>query len=249
MRWLVICVKIANDRQIIRASIMDRNFSRDTYWNQEVIIDNRLKGILSIPKTAQGIVLFVHGSGSSRLSPRNRMVADALNRAGLATLLFDLLTAEEERVDNCTAQLRFDIEFLAARVCQVTDWILSSKTTEDLPIGYFGASTGAAAALVSAAGMPDSIGAIVSRGGRPDLAGNSLTMIEAPTLFIVGERDYEVIELNEQAFSCLPESTPKSMAIVPRATHLFEEPGALESVCDLACNWFVNYLKRAVNAA
>jgi putative phosphoribosyl transferase len=236
----------------MRETAMERKSKEHLVVTREVVIpveNKKLAGILTIPNEAQGLVVFVHGSGSSRLSPRNRFVAEALNRAGLATLLFDLLTTQEERVDICTAQLRFDIDFLAKRVSDVFKWLKRNELTKHLPIGYFGASTGAAAAIVSAAQNPSEIHAIVSRGGRPDLAGYCLQRTESPTLFIVGQNDHEVIELNKQAFIYLPESTPKSMAIVPRATHLFEEPGTLESVCDLACGWFATYLKRTVNAA
>jgi putative phosphoribosyl transferase len=199
-----------------------------------------LEGNLGLPDGARGIVLFAHGSGSSRLSPRNRYVARLLNEAGLATLLVDLLTPEEEAVDVQTAHLRFDIELLAERLVGATDWLGRRPDTRDLAIGYFGASTGAAAALVAAAARPDAVSAIVSRGGRPDLAGRALALVRAPTLLIVGENDVMVVELNRAAFARL--QCEKRLAIVPGATHLFEEPGALEQVARLAREWFERYL-------
>ncbi|MCC7528215.1 MAG: alpha/beta fold hydrolase [Candidatus Melainabacteria bacterium] len=202
----------------------------------------QLEGILSVPPEPKGLVLFVHGSGSSRFSPRNRQVAKALNKEGMATLLFDLLTPEEERVDTCTAQLRFDIDFLSKRVNQIAKWVQHHKSLCHLPVGYFGASTGAAAALASAAQNPKTVKAVVSRGGRPDLAGYLLERVECPSLFIVGQNDQEVLDLNKQAMGLLPEDTVKSLAIVPGATHLFEEPGTLESVSELAAGWFATYL-------
>ena len=202
-----------------------------------------LEGNLSLPEGARGIVLFAHGSGSSRLSPRNRYVARLLNEAKLATLLVDLLTPKEEEVDARTAHLRFDIDFLAERLIEVTDWLTRRPDTRDLRIGYFGASTGAAAALVAAAARPDAVGAIVSRGGRPDLAGRVLALVRAPTLLIVGENDVEVIELNREAFARL--KCEKRLVIVPGATHLFEEPGALDQVARLAREWFERYLTPA----
>jgi putative phosphoribosyl transferase len=199
-----------------------------------------LEGNLGLPDGARGVVLFAHGSGSSRLSPRNRYVARLLNEAGLATLLVDLLTPEEEAVDVQTAHLRFDIELLAERLVGATDWLGRRPDTRDLAIGYFGASTGAAAALVAAAARPDAVSAIVSRGGRPDLAGRTLALVRAPTLLIVGENDVMVVELNRAAFARL--QCEKRLAIVPGATHLFEEPGALEQVARLAREWFERYL-------
>ncbi len=198
----------------------------------------------AVPESARGIVLFAHGSGSSRHSPRNRYVAQVLHQAGLATLLMDLLTPEEEALDAHTAALRFDIELLASRLAKVTAWLLDQPQTEQLRIGYFGASTGAAAALVAAAELPALIAAVVSRGGRPDLAGKALRRVAAPTLLIVGGRDSAVLELNRQAFAELPGE--KKLEIVPGATHLFEEPGSLESVAQLARNWFALYLSRRV---
>jgi putative phosphoribosyl transferase len=199
-----------------------------------------LEGNLSLPERARGIVLFAHGSGSSRHSPRNRYVARVLDEAKLATLLVDLLTPDEEAVDLRTAHLRFDIRLLAGRLVGVTDWLTQYPDTRELRIGYFGASTGAAAALVAAARRPDAVGAIVSRGGRPDLAGPALARVRAPTLLIVGGNDFEVVELNRRAFALL--RCEKQLEIVPGATHLFEEPGALEEVARLACEWFERYL-------
>ena len=199
-----------------------------------------LEGNLSLPERARGIVLFAHGSGSSRHSPRNRYVARVLNEAKLATLLVDLLTPDEEAVDLRTAHLRFDIGLLAGRLVGVTDWLTQYPDTRELRIGYFGASTGAAAALVAAAQHPDAVGAIVSRGGRPDLAGPALARVRAPTLLIVGGNDFEVVELNRRAFALL--RCEKQLEIVPGATHLFEEPGALEEVARLAREWFERYL-------
>jgi putative phosphoribosyl transferase len=185
-------------------------------------------------------VLFAHGSGSSRHSPRNRYVAWLLNQANLATLLVDLLTSDEETIDLRTGQLRFDIELLAERLISVTDWLMQQRETRRLRIGYFGASTGAGAALVAAAERPDMVGAVVSRGGRPDLAGAALARVRAPTLLIVGGNDFQVIELNRAAFALL--RGEKQLVIVPGATHLFEEPGALDEVARLARDWFKRYL-------
>jgi len=199
-----------------------------------------LEGALGIPEGATGLVLFAHGSGSSRHSPRNRHVAQALHEGGLATLLIDLLTSAEEREDDRTARLRFDIHLLAERVIAATGWLLQNAGTKHLRIGYFGASTGAAAALEAAVEWPDEIGAVVSRGGRPDLALPVLGRVKAPTLLIVGGRDAAVIEMNREAFKHL--QTEKRLEIVPGATHLFEEPGALEQVARLARDWFVEYL-------
>jgi putative phosphoribosyl transferase len=199
-----------------------------------------VEGNLVLPAGAAGVVLFAHGSGSSRRSPRNRAVARALQDLGLATLLIDLLSAEEEAIDLETAQLRFDIDLLADRLAGATDWLIERRETHDLRIGYFGASTGAAAALVAAALRPQAIGAVVSRGGRPDLAGDALARVEAPTLLIVGGYDTEVIALNREAYGRL--LCRKRLDIVPRATHLFEEPGALEAVARLAGDWFLEHL-------
>jgi pimeloyl-ACP methyl ester carboxylesterase len=199
-----------------------------------------LEGNLAIPEGARGIVLFAHGSGSSRFSPRNRFVAGELREAGLATLLFDLLTAGEEEIDMRTMHLRFDIELLAERVVRATDWLTQYDNTRNLKVGYFGASTGTAAALIAASERPDAVGAIVSRGGRPDLAAPVLPQVKAPTLLIVGGNDFPVIEMNREALEQL--QVEKELVIVPGATHLFEEPGKLEEVARLAAEWFVRYL-------
>lgn len=195
----------------------------------------KLEGELSIPENATGLVLFAHGSGSSRHSPRNQYVARVIREAGVGALLFDLLTREEEAVDLTTRQLRFDINLLAGRLIGATGWAQEQDDTGHLPIGYFGSSTGAAAALVATAEVED-IAAVVSRGGRPDLAGTALRHVKAPTLLIVGGRDEVVIKLNQEAFAEL--RCEKELKIVPGATHLFEEPGALEEVARLAAEWF-----------
>lgn len=195
---------------------------------------------LSTPERSCGIVLFAHGSGSSRHSPRNRFVARALQQAGLATLLLDLLTREEEAVDNVTREYRFDIGLLADRLIGATDWLARTPEAAGLRIGYFGASTGAAAALAAAAERPALVGAVVSRGGRPDMAGSALVRVHAPTLLIVGGDDVPVIGLNREAMDHL--MVEKRLEIVPGATHLFEEPGALEQVARLAADWFVAHL-------
>src|SRR5687767_3417356 len=199
-----------------------------------------LRGLLGVPRDARGVVLFAHGSGSGRLSSRNNSVARSLQDAKLATLLIDLLTEDEERIDVGTGHLRFDIGFLAKRLEAATEWLAQSAEARTLKIGYFGASTGAAAALVAAAEMPDHAHAVVSRGGRPDLAGEHLPKVEAPTLLIVGSRDVPVIPLNEDAFAQL--RCEKKLEIVPGASHLFEEPGTLEAVSRLASSWFSKYL-------
>jgi putative phosphoribosyl transferase len=199
-----------------------------------------LEGNLAIPAGATGIVLFAHGSGSSRHSPRNRYVAEALREGGLATLLIDLLTSAEEREDARTARLRFDISLLARRVAAATAWLAANPVTSHLRTGYFGASTGAAAALVAAANRPDDVGAVVSRGGRPDLAIPVLARVKAPTLLIVGSLDLPVIDMNREALEHL--QVEKRLDIVPGATHLFEEPGALEQVARLARQWFQTHL-------
>jgi pimeloyl-ACP methyl ester carboxylesterase len=199
-----------------------------------------LEGNLTLPEESRAIVLFAHGSGSSRHSPRNRYVARVLNEAKLATLLIDLLTLHEEVVDARTAQLRFDIDLLAERLVDATDWLTQFPDTKHLRIGYFGASTGAAAALAAAAVRPDAVRAIVSRGGRPDLAGAALTRVQAPTLLIVGEHDDQVVQLNRQALTQL--RCEKRLVIVPGATHLFEEAGALDEVARLARGWFQRHL-------
>ena len=199
-----------------------------------------LDGNLTTIDGATAIVLFVHGSGSSRHSPRNQFVARTLNNAGLATLLFDLLTPEEDAIDAHTAELRFNIELLGERLVHATKWAKQQEQTRNLRIGYFGSSTGGAAALVAAAELPQDAGAVVSRGGRPDLAGEALPKVQAPTLLIVGGRDDIVIELNEQARDHM--RCEVKLEIVPGATHLFEEPGALEKVAQLASDWFVNHI-------
>jgi putative phosphoribosyl transferase len=205
-----------------------------------------LDGNLTLPQGSRAVVLFAHGSGSSRHSPRNRYVARLLNEAKLATLLIDLLTLHEEVIDARTAQLRFDIDLLAERLVDATDWLTQFPDTKDLRIGYFGASTGAAAALAAAALRPDPVGAIVSRGGRPDLAGAALIRVRAPTLLIVGENDEQVIQLNRAALAQL--RCEKQLVIVPGATHLFEEPGALDVVARLARDWFERHLIAMVRA-
>jgi dienelactone hydrolase len=198
---------------------------------------------LRVPDPARGVVIFAHGSGSSRHSPRNRYVAAELNAAGLATVLADLLTPAEEQADARTGHLRFDIDRLAARVTFLTDWLAYRQPTAGLPIGLFGASTGAAAALVAAAGRPRVVAAVVSRGGRPDLAGEYLSSVMQPALLIVGELDTEVIELNRQAMLRL--GGEARLAIIAGASHLFREPGTLEQVAELARRWFTDHLKPA----
>lgn len=199
-----------------------------------------LEGNLGIPEGAEGIAVFVHGSGSSRMSPRNQFVAGSLRRGGLATLLFDLLSKEEEKIDIHTRQLRFDIDLLTRRVLGAIQWIADNPDTKDLRIGYFGSSTGAAAALIASVELPGTVGAVVSRGGRPDLAMSVLARVKAPTLFIVGGNDRPVIDLNRRALEKM--SAEKKLEIVPNAGHLFEEPGTLEQVVGLAGEWFGRYL-------
>jgi dienelactone hydrolase len=200
----------------------------------------KLEGNLSMPKNSIGIVLFAHGSGSGRMSTRNRFVASELNRNGIGTLLFDLLTRDEEYVDMQTTHLRFNIPLLSQRLVETTDWLLKSFKNVKLNVGYFGASTGAAAALVAAAERPSVTKAVVSRGGRPDLAGQSLSFVKCPTLLLVGGYDEDVIELNKQAMAKL--KSKKKLIIIPEATHLFEEPGKLEQVAQHASNWFLQHL-------
>jgi putative phosphoribosyl transferase len=199
-----------------------------------------LEGNLMVPEAASGVALFAHGSGSSRHSPRNRYVARVLNDSGLATLLVDLLTPAEEQVDLRTAHLRFDIGLLAERLAGATCWLAAQPETASLRVGYFGASTGGGAALVAAAEHPERVEAVVSRGGRPDLAGASLVNVQAPTLLIVGGLDYPVIEMNQEALAQL--RCEKRLEIVPGASHLFEEPGTLEEVALLAREWFLRFL-------
>jgi dienelactone hydrolase len=203
--------------------------------------DVELTGELTLPQSPQGIVLFAHGSGSSRHSPRNKLVARGLSEADppLATLLVDLLTEEEESVDQWTGELRFDIGLLAQRLMKITDW-LATEGTPGLPIGYFGASTGAGAALVAAAERPSTVFAVVSRGGRPDLAGAALERVHVPTLLLVGGDDHIVIELNEVARRAIPAEV--RLDVIPGATHLFEEPGKLEQVSERATRWFHDHL-------
>ena len=200
----------------------------------------RLEGSLVIPPAARGLVLFAHGSDSSRFSPRNRYVADLLNAGGVATLLFDLLTAAEEERDSVDASLRFDIPMLSRRLCEVVDWVADDDRTRELPLGLFGASTGAAAALICAGYRPGLVKAVVSRGGRPDLAGHALETVTAPTLLIVGGEDGVVLQLNEKAMARM--IAPCRLEIVAGATHLFEEPGTLDHAARLALDWFHEYL-------
>ncbi len=214
----------------------------DLWWRGDVQIPaghSILDGILEVPERARGLVIFAHGSGSSRHSARNRHVASTLQREGLATLLFDLLTLEEEHLDARMGHLRFDIDFLSGRLRAATGWAAHQEQTAGLRTGYFGASTGAAAALV-AASEDENAYAVVSRGGRPDLAGDALLRVDVPTLLIVGGADEQVISLNEQAFAQL--RCTKHLEIVPGATHLFEEPGALDTVSTLAAGWFDTHL-------
>ncbi len=211
-----------------------------------VLVDTggvRLEGNLHVPEGAAGVVLFAHGSGSSRHSPRNRFVAGRLRDAGLGTLLVDLLTEAEEREDAYTGHLRFDIRLLADRLAWAIDWLDQEPATAGLPVGLFGASTGGGAALLAAVERPERVRAVVSRGGRPDLAGAALRRVVTPTLLIVGGSDEPVIELNEQAMRQLAAPVCE-LRIVPGATHLFEEPGALEQVARLAADWFARHLRR-----
>lgn len=202
-----------------------------------------LEANLTVPENAIGVVLFAHGSGSSRHSPRNRAVAEHLNEGGMATLLFDLLTRREEAVDIQTAEMRFDIKLLADRLAGATQWTRKQSNLHNLPVGYFGASTGGGAALVAAAKMPRAVAAVVSRGGRPDLAGDALHHVSAPTLLIVGGNDVPVIHMNQEALDQM--HCERKMQIIPGATHLFEEPGALDQVAHLAREWFAKHLPAA----
>ncbi len=225
----------------IKFEILEKKIMKQ---NPEVLIELAdkisLKGILIIPKDAVGIVVFAHGSGSGRLSPRNQFVANVLQQSGLATLLLDLLTPEEEEIDNRTRELRFNIPLLSKRLVQTTKWLEKNLQTHSLRVEYFGASTGAAAALIAAAELGNKIAAVVSRGGRPDLAAAVLYKVTAPTLLIVGSEDFDVIEMNREAFDLL--GGEKEMQIVPGATHLFEEPGTLEQVAHLAATWLKDAL-------
>ncbi|HYV07926.1 MAG TPA: alpha/beta family hydrolase [Blastocatellia bacterium] len=205
-----------------------------------------LEGELSIPQGAHGVVLFAHGSGSSRHSTRNKYVARTLRDSEIGTLLFDLLTEEEGEEEKYTRHLRFDIDLLAKRLVYVTDWLRKQEVVQNLPFGYFGSSTGAAAALVAAAELKEQVAVVVSRGGRPDLAAESLPKVKAPTLLIVGGRDEQVISLNWEAYRLL--RCEKRVEIVDRATHLFEEPGALEAVARLAADWFKTHFESKVRA-
>lgn len=209
---------------------------RVTIPSGDVVLD----ADLTVPPGAVGIVAFAHGSGSSRVSPRNRSVADGLQRGRLATLLLDLLTPDEARIDDVTRELRFDVEQLAGRLADACTWLGERPETAALPLGLFGASTGAAAALLAAARHASAVHAVVSRGGRPDLAGEALSSVHAPTLLIVGGRDPVVIELNREAQQRLPPTS--RLSVVPNAGHLFEEPGALDAVTTLARDWFIDHM-------
>jgi putative phosphoribosyl transferase len=203
--------------------------------------DDFIEGNLRLPAGAKGVVLFAHGSGSSRFSPRNQYVANVLNKAEIATLLIDLLTKDEEKVDMRTRQFRFDIDLLTERLISAAEWLKGNARTRNLKLGIFGSSTGAAAALIAAAKLPGDVAAVVSRGGRPDLAMEHLAEVRAPSLFIVGGRDAVVIDLNRKAMAEV--SARKNLEIVPGATHLFEEPGKLEEVAKLATSWFLQHFE------
>jgi putative phosphoribosyl transferase len=207
------------------------------------VSDASLQGTAVLPPGARGLVVFAHGSGSTRLSPRNLLVAQVLQHAGFGTLLFDLLTRSEEAVDRHTMEFRFNIGLLSQRLVEVTGWVGEQTQFQGLPIGYFGASTGSAAALVAASRLGERIGAVVSRGGRPDLAGNTLQDVAAPTLLIVGASDLDVIELNQDALSRL--RCEKKLRIIPGASHLFEEAGTLQAAAALASDWFTRHLPAA----
>lgn len=220
-------------------------FVREKFAEKTVGIpvgDILLKGDVALPKDAEGLVIFAHGSGSSRLSPRNKAVAQVILEAGVGTLLFDLLTRAEELSEDENGHLRFDIPFLAGRLNEVKNWVERQPELKSLRTGYFGSSTGAGAALVAAANEPNRVGAVVSRGGRPDLAGPALPAVEAPTLLIAGSRDHQVLKLNEEAYDQL--ICEKELKVIPGATHLFEEQGALDQVALLAASWFAKHLKR-----
>ena len=223
---------------------MRRALAETPYVEQSAVVPvpaGRLQGQLHVPQGAVGCVIFAHGSGSSRHSPRNKYVTEVLHEHGLGTLLIDLLTPKEEEIDSRTRELRFDISGLADRLIRASAWVRRNQNTSILPVGYFGASTGSAAALVAAAEDPDGVGAIVSRGGRPDLARSYLSRVRAPTLLMVGGADAPVIRMNEDAQAQIRSSV--RMEIIPGATHLFEEPGALEKVAELASAWFCQYLE------
>jgi putative phosphoribosyl transferase len=208
----------------------------------KIPVDNiTVEGILTLPQEAKVIVVFAHGSGSSRFSSRNQYVAKMFNAKKIGTLLFDLLTAQEESVDELTAEYRFNIGLLSQRLIGATQWLRSDPKMKQFKLGYFGASTGAAAALIAAAKLSDAVAAVVSRGGRPDLAGDYLSKVKAPTLLLVGGEDSEVIELNREAMSQM--TAKKEIVIVPGATHLFKEPGALEKVAKHSIEWFQRYLR------
>jgi putative phosphoribosyl transferase len=200
-----------------------------------------VEGNMFLPQQASGLVVFAHGSGSSRFSPRNQYVAKEINKANIGTLLFDLLTPGEEEEDELTGDYRFDIALLAQRLIGVTQWLRNDPSTQNVKLGYFGASTGAAAALIAAAKMPEAVSVVVSRGGRPDLAGEYLSQVQAPTLLLVGGWDEEVIELNKQAQRQM--TNENKLVVIPAATHLFEEPGKLEEVARFASDWFRRFLK------
>jgi putative phosphoribosyl transferase len=202
--------------------------------------EETINGNLEIPQGARVIVLFAHGSGSSRFSPRNTYVARLMNKHGMATLLMDLMTADEEAIDEQTAEYRFDIDLLAKRLIDATVWLQQNRATASLAIGYFGASTGAAAALIAAAKLPNDVKAVVSRGGRPDLASEHLAKVKAPTLLIVGGDDVEVLEMNKNALKLI--RAEKKLEVVPGATHLFEEPGKLQEAAEFAIYWFSKHL-------
>lgn len=220
---------------------MDMQRSTQSQVVQIPVKNAVLEGELCMPTGARGVVTFAHGSGSSRHSPRNQYVARVLNQAGLATLLMDLLTRREEEAEQFTRHLRFDISMLAERLGETMKWLATQPLMRSAAMGIFGASTGGAAAIVAAAEHPREVRAVVSRGGRPDLAGSALMSLKTPTLLIVGGADYQVIELNSKAYNRM--QGVKRMEIVPGATHLFEEPGALERVAELARDWFQNYLR------
>ena len=231
------------DKGLIYTGSRDPMSARESVRERSVQIllgEADLVGDVVVPDDAKGLVMFAHGSGSSRLSPRNRYVAGVLQNAGLATLLIDLLTVQEDHRDRQTMEFRFNIGLLAERLMKLTDWHSAHRELSRLPLAYFGASTGSAAALIAAVGRPRHVRAIVSRGGRPDLAASSLPQVQVPTLLIVGGNDASVIELNQQAFEIL--QCEKKLDIVPGATHLFEEPGALERVAQLAAEWYRQHM-------